>query len=364
MVNTNENQVAHISSVAAEEGQPNTYKCIDMIPNSHTNINHRTINSYSLNQLFDASFEPKLQIIKELLYCGTYIFVGPPKIGKSFFMAQLGYHVSKGMDLWDYPVRQGDVLYLALEDDYSRIQQRLFKMFGEEGSDHLFFANEALSIQKGLEEQIELFIKEHKDLTLIIIDTLQKIREAQGDKFSYSTDYDVMSRIKHISDRYNICILIVHHTRKMDAMDSFEMISGTNGIFGAADGAFVLQKKNRTDTKAILNITGRDQPDEALELSFDINRCIWNLEKKRRELPDKLEDPFLVKIADFIGKGEWRGSPTELYEKLNVDFKSVNTFSRYLNIRTMELYQDYNIYCESKRKHEGREILLKYIPPK
>ncbi|WP_301545643.1 AAA family ATPase, partial [Ruminococcus bicirculans (ex Wegman et al. 2014)] len=54
------------------------------------------------------------------------LFVGSPKIGKSFFMAQLAYHVSTGTPLWDYPVKKGTVLYLALEDDYRRLQERMY----------------------------------------------------------------------------------------------------------------------------------------------------------------------------------------------------------------------------------------------
>ena len=61
------------------------------------------------------------------------LFVGAPKLGKSFLMAQIAYHISTGEALWNYPVRQGTVLYLALEDDYRRLQERLYRMFGTEG---------------------------------------------------------------------------------------------------------------------------------------------------------------------------------------------------------------------------------------
>lgn len=41
-------------------------------------------------------------------------------------MAQLAYHISTGTPLWDYKVRKSTVLYFALEDDYPRLQKRLF----------------------------------------------------------------------------------------------------------------------------------------------------------------------------------------------------------------------------------------------
>ncbi len=71
----------------------------------------------TLNQLYDQSFQGKPPIIVGLLYPGTYLFAGAPKVGKSFLMAQLAYHVSTGQKLWNYDVHQGTVLYLALEDD-------------------------------------------------------------------------------------------------------------------------------------------------------------------------------------------------------------------------------------------------------
>lgn len=56
----------------------------------------------SMMELYDTAYPPKLPIIDGLLYNGTYLFVGSPKIGKSFFMAQIGYHISKGLPLWDF----------------------------------------------------------------------------------------------------------------------------------------------------------------------------------------------------------------------------------------------------------------------
>lgn len=84
----------------------------------------------TMSQLYDTVYESRLPIIDGLLYPGTYLFVGAPKVGKSFLMAQIAYHVSTGQALWNYPVHAGTVLYLALEDDYRRLQERLFRMFG------------------------------------------------------------------------------------------------------------------------------------------------------------------------------------------------------------------------------------------
>ncbi len=60
------------------------------------------------------------------------------------------------------------------------------------------------------------------------------------------------------------------------------MISGTNGLLGAADGAFVMQKEKRTDNKAVLEVAGRDQQDQKLWLNFNRESCVWELPRQRQ----------------------------------------------------------------------------------
>lgn len=74
-------------------------------------------------------------------------------------MAQLAYHVARGEQLWSYPVQQSSVLYLALEDKFSRLQQRLVRMFDMEVAENLHMAISAQELGNGLEEQLSSFIK-------------------------------------------------------------------------------------------------------------------------------------------------------------------------------------------------------------
>ena len=117
-------------------------------------------------------------------------------------------------------------------------------MLGVEGKNSLRFATSAKMIGSGLDEQLEKIVREHRDTKLIIVDTLQKLREMMSDNYSYSSDYEVIGKLKQFADRHGICILIVHHTRKQPTGDSFEKISGTTGLSGCADGRSLCRKKN------------------------------------------------------------------------------------------------------------------------
>ncbi len=55
------------------------------------------------------------------------------------------------------------------------------------------------------------------------------------------------------------------------------MISGSTGLSGAADSAFVLQKNARSANAASLHCTGRDIPDRTLKLEFGEEDHVWKL---------------------------------------------------------------------------------------
>ena len=322
------------------------------------------LHTVSMNDLYQNIYQSRPPVIDGLLYPGTYLFAGAPKVGKSFLMAQLAYHVSTGLPLWDYPVHKGTVLYLALEDDHRRLQERLYRMFGMETTTDLLFAIHAKQVGVGLEEQLKRFVQEHPDTKLIIIDTLQKIREAGGDKYSYANDYEVVAKLKRLADDCGICLLLVHHTRKQQADDKFDMISGTNGLAGAADGAFLLQKEKRTDGTATLDVVGRDQQDQRFYLTKDKERLTWTLERMEAEQWIEPPDPVLEAIVTLVTaeRPTWGGTATELAAALQTDMKP-NALAMRLNVRAGKLLTDYHIRYENSRSHAGRSISLTLEPP-
>lgn len=316
----------------------------------------------TMQELYQDIYSKKPPVIEGLLYQGTYLFVGSPKIGKSFFMAQLAYHVSTGTPLWDYPVKKDTVLYLALEDDYRRLQERMYRMFGTDSTENLYFSVSSKPLGNGLTDQLSGFIREHPDTTLVIIDTLQKIREVDSDSYSYAKDYEIINQLKQFSDSWGICLLLVHHTRKQKSSDNFDMISGTNGLLGCADGAFMLYKETRTSNKATLEISGRDQQDQKIHLIRDEEKLCWNFEKAETELWKEPPEPLLECIANLVTEENptWQGTATELIEKLGLDMKP-NVVSLKLNVNAGRLMNDYSIRYTNKRNHSGRMIFFSLL---
>ena len=370
-MNDEKEMTALSTSVGADDGQSLTSKTDNSITNEDADFNSfeeiqrkmmrmldpRYLHTVSMTELYDTVYRSRPPLIDGLLYPGTYLFVGAPKLGKSFLMAQLAYHISTGTPLWNYPVRKGTVLYLALEDDYSRLQKRLYQMFGTESTENLYFSVSASQLGSGLDEQLQNFVQEHPDTELIIIDTLQKVREVGGDSYSYANDYDIIARLKQFADNSGVCLMLVHHTRKQKSDDPYDMISGTNGLLGAADGAFLLQKEKRTANAATLDVSGRDQQDQRLYLNRNPEKLIWELERTEAELWKLPPEPLLELVAKQLSDDapDWQGTPTELVSLLGVDMKP-NALTMKLNINASRLLNEYGIRYESSRCHDGRRI--------
>lgn len=367
-------KTARNTSVGADVRQPNPNQLTESITDSPVESNENFdelkkklrrmqdpayLPTVTMTELYDTVYESKPPVIDGLFQNGTYIFAGAPKVGKSFLMAQLAYHVATGKPLWGYEVHQGTVLYLALEDGHERLQKRMYRMFGVEDVSKLHFAISAKQLGNGLDAQLEKFVREHPDTRLIIIDTLQKVRELSGEAYSYRDDYQIIGQLKQLADKFKLCLLIVHHTRKSPANDEFDRISGTTGIYGCADGAFVLSKEHRTDSTATLSISGRDQPDQRIHLVRDEETLQWNFDHADTELRKEPPDPLLERVAALVTEERptWQGSATELITAMGCEIQP-NALAKRLNVNAAKLLCDYGIRYTNAHTKTGSRITL------
>jgi hypothetical protein len=317
---------------------------------------------YTSEELCELRFKRTDWLVEGLLRPGLTVLAGSPKIGKSWLVLQLCIKVAKGEAFFGQPTKKGSVLYLALEDNEQRMQKRLL-ITAAEVPENLMIS---LDCEKGgeeLERQIGAFVRRYPDTRLIVIDTFQMIRDRTA-QMSYANDYSETSRLKAVADELNICILLVHHTRKMNDDDRVNEISGTNGIAGSADTLFVLTKEKRTAKNAILTCTGRDIEDMELELDMDSNTCMWRCRSSVptggiiRTLPEDL-----IKLVDFMKEiKKFDGTNTEFTEAYNAYAGTNHTASalkRRMNYCRYAL-EDRGVAYHNSRTADERRILIAY----
>lgn len=269
-------------------------------------------------QLQEMQFPALRWAVPDLLPEGVTLLGGPPKMGKSWFALNIALAIAEGgMALSKIKVEQGDVLYLALEDNLRRLRRRLEMLDGggvKGWPDRLTFSVVAPRLDDGLISLLKDWINTAKAPRLIIIDTLARIRppKPKGDSNQYDQDYAVGQALTALCAEQPIAVVIVCHTRKSRSDDFLEDISGTLGLTGGVDNVFLLRRA-RGERLGKLMITGRDlDKDHDLAVEFDEESPVWKIlgdasdverSKERNDVLDALRrEPLTPKeLAEALG---------------------------------------------------------------
>ena len=308
---------------------------------------------------YEALDQPRM-LIEGLLSQGLAILSGDAKIGKSWMVLWFCLQISKGEPIWGIPTSKCDVVYLALEDNKNRIQQRMQELT-DDPPDNLHYGFSCGKLGAELEGQIRSVISQYPDLGILFVDTLQMIRENNSARTNcYAQDYKDLSVLKRLADEHGICIFLVHHNRKeKDGGNVFNDMSGSMGISGVADTCMVLQKDNRFGNTATLSITGRDVEERQLKLVMKTN--VWQVmeeitpEKLRRQaIPE-----FMFRVAEMLLREQtFAGSMTELLQHLGITDLKPNVASRFLTQYYGEVLKPLRMGFSVSRKSSGRLVGL------
>lgn len=234
----------------------------------------------SAADLLAKDFKPVKWTIPGLLPVGVTLLAGAPKTGKSWLVLDFGIAVaSGGAVLGKVQVDPGAVLYLALEDNQRRLKSRLSKRLGgAPAPDGMTFSTVWPRLDQGAIDRLADWLAEHPDTALIVLDTLARIRPpSKGRDSLYTEDYAIGAPLLQLAAAHEVAIVLVHHTRKGEAEDPLELISGSTGLTGGVDNIMVLRRTRGTN-EATLFVTGRDIENEAeYGLTWDAQIAGWTV---------------------------------------------------------------------------------------
>jgi hypothetical protein len=204
-------------------------------------------------------FPPLAYAVPGLIPEGLVLLVGPPKIGKSWFVLTVDLGAAVGGTALGIAVPKRPALYLALEDGDRRQQDRCRKLLrGDRIPPEFEYLTRVAPdrIIATIESWLDL---QQAEPPLVILDTLGKVMPpALPGESNYQRDYRIGSAMKRIvDDRPGMTLLVIHHDRKADAADWIDSINATHGLAGAMDTIIVISR-DRNETSGLLKVTGRD----------------------------------------------------------------------------------------------------------
>jgi hypothetical protein len=239
--------------------------------------NSFVLQTITASDLAAKCFPPIAYVVPNYIAQGLTVLAGRPKAGKSWLALSIAVGVAMGCRvLGSIKVEQGDVLYLALEDNQRRLQNRLNKLLPSPKPERLHLATECPRLDAGGLDAIEAWCVRVPKARLIVIDVLGKIRSERGPSESlYDADYRSIEPLKSLADTHEIAVIVVHHTNKREELsDPFDAVSGTTGLTGAADTVLILARDGLGIT---LYGRGRDIAEIEVALQFDSQTGHWAL---------------------------------------------------------------------------------------
>jgi hypothetical protein len=257
----------------------------------------------SFADMLEREVPPVKWIIKDLLPQGLTLLSGLPKCGKSWLAMEFSLAIASGKDaLGWYATEQGSVIHLAHEDSESLFVQRLKMLLqGNSCPTEAFFIPK-FKERTGALDHITAYAAETLNLRLIVIDTLQRVRGAQGKSQTlYTFDYDAVAPYVDLAANMGVSILIIHHDRKQDDDQHLNRVSGSTALTGAADNIMSLTSDLKAGTGQ-LEITGRYGEPQQVAMRFDsyTGQWIWTdpSEKAKKEISQQRRD-VVLKLKEY-----------------------------------------------------------------
>lgn len=249
-------------------------------------------------ELMTMKFPEQNWAVKDIVAPGVTLLFSVPKGRKSFLCLDLAISVSTGRPMFGkYLVRQGSVLYLALEDSALRLRSRSEKILSgaTPGSLYLYPMDSGAwgPLDEGGADRLIDWAKAVKDPRLIIVDVFEKVRGKRKGDSVYGTDYEAIRPLGEVAAETGCAVVVVHHTSKRDFNpdDPMSSASGSNGLRGSVDNLIFLRKKG---DEGSLVLEGRDLNPDEIPLEWDQSNLRWRLTDR------PLDSEELTVIADAL----------------------------------------------------------------
>jgi len=286
---------------------------------------------FSLQDLLSWEVPPVRWAIPGILPEGLMLLAGKPRLGKSWLALSLALSVAAGgMVLGTQPVTQGDVLYLALEDNARRLQARTRQLLASMTSvpSGMECALDWPRLGEGGLASLEAYLQAHPNTRLVVIDTWTRLAPSSGKRrcSHYEGDDKALMPLKRLADTSHVSILAVQHLRKTLSSDVLDELTGSIGMTGAVDGTLIL-KRERGQMEGSLLVTGRaTEREHQLVLSCDAAMTQMTLVGDAEEVGRTRARQEILELLREQGSDGM--SPREMAEALQKNYHTTRSLLR------------------------------------
>lgn len=275
----------------------------------------------SLHDLQEMELTRKPDLVEGIIPHGLTAIAGRPKAGKSALILQMGLAISGMMTtVLNERCAKGRVLYLALEENRRRLQDRVYLMLGRDGADeqlnpfpwadtfdYVTADDQWPDWPHGGLDLLTEYVKEHPETTVVMIDSAPLFRGPIPKQGGYDVDYAFTNALANWVNTTGVSLVVTWHTTKSKMTDDLEsdplaMLQNTTGVAAGLDTGIVMARK---DGVMMLYRRGRDlDNDGPIKLRDSKETLLWIPDASLTDLParDAVMQAMTVAKAPMLPK--------------------------------------------------------------
>jgi len=259
------------------------------------------------NELLTAQFPEPKWVVNKVLPIGLTFLAGRPKVGKSWLALQIAGAVATGGMALGERVERGKVLYLALEDSWTRIRER-GKLQRLPADAPVVFADRWEALGEGGLATLQTAMDQERP-RLVVLDTFSRVA-GRVDQQDVGEMTVILSNLQRVALDRDMAILALDHHRKKGGFEAnaIDDVLGSTAKSAVSDAVWGLYREQGDHTATLL-VTGRDIEERELALHFDGLTMCWQCEGDAGQVrQDTIRANILRAIRDLNEMGELAGT--------------------------------------------------------
>jgi hypothetical protein len=243
----------------------------------------QTTSGFTLTPLGELLARPDVPVeyvVENLLVAGTVsCVVAKPKVGKSTFARSLCLAVSQGSDFLGLKTKQGECIYLALEEREVDVCND-FRAMGADGGEPICI-HAAAAPAEGIAALCDL-VRQRRP-AVVVIDPLFRLARIRDDK-AYAEVYAALGPLIDVAREACTHVLLTHHAGKSAKADAIDAPLGSTAIGGAVCTLVLLKRTESMRTIQTVQRIGQDLPETVLSFDLDTRSLALGKDKCEADL--------------------------------------------------------------------------------
>lgn len=164
--------------------------------------------------------------------------------------------------------RYGRALVFSLENARKKAEQMISKYNAMLGDLTVIHAYQKGTFGNRIEEGLDVFLQDNSKIEVVVIDSLEKIIEAELGRMEYSYAHRKLCEIKDVADRHGASLIVGIHDGNPEGIGMLTEIADT--VL-----KIVTKDENQNNHKYTFHVTRRDIPEKEIITEFDADNCTW-----------------------------------------------------------------------------------------